>query len=471
MSKQSRNSSFQTKKQIEEVTRDFATHVVGPDAQLDLYRLKRSLELLEVTDVVANHAAEFVEVLQEHPAIKASLDELRENVRKSAEESARVDLEQRLESEHDNLRRVNQSYAEKKDQLSKLEKQEIELQSKILKLVEDADSAVNARVLSAVDRPMELLAEVSVLRPFFGLGTSQTANTQNTRPSTRLNWSTARGVDIRDKASLRRMLTSAARARGVDPSMMLQVHAAVAAGLMPVTLGPNALATLSAYANGACGGRMAIVHVSPSAIKPDDLNDASGSGFMVAASAAKDIDGISLVVLEGANRSPLEASVLPLLQLTELGLSPLTPTPSLRLAASFVVGATTVPVTPQLWNHASAIYSEPNLPSKENAVSGDIALSCELFAPGDEPSEVIDALLETWPHCRELRPVMIRLGSILTRFYDEESRVSDALLNNLILPYIATAFTVDEQEGFLSKTGDTLGPTAEALYRLRRRLA
>src|SRR5262249_42177623 len=139
------------------------------------------------------------------------------------------------------------------------------------------------------------------------------------------------------------------------------------AGLMPVTLGPGALAELVAYAHGACGDRLHIIHVSPSALQPRDLDEASGGGLAAAAVAASDIDGLSLVVLEGANRSPLEGSVVPLLQMMGVGLSPLAPARGLRLAATLVAGATTVPVSSQLWSHATAIYREPNSPSAQSA--------------------------------------------------------------------------------------------------------
>ena len=142
---------------------------------------------------------------------------------------------------------------------------------------------------------------------------------------------------------------------------MLQVHAAVAAGLTPVTLGPGALAALMAYAHGACGGRLLIIHVSPSALQTRDLDEAPGGGLVAATAAARDIDGLSLVVLEGANRSPLEGSVVPLLQLMSVGLSPLAPARGLRLSATLVAGATTVPISPQLWSYATAIIPSPVL--------------------------------------------------------------------------------------------------------------
>ena len=279
---------------------------------------------------------------------------------------------------------------------------------------------------------------------------------------------------IKDAPGLRRALTSAARARGIVPSVMLQVHAAVAAGLTPVALGPGALAALTAYACGVCGGRLLIVHVSPSALQPRDLDEAPGGGLVAAATAAKDIDGLSLVVLEGANRSPIEGSVLPLLQLMSLGLSPLTPARGLRLSATLVAGATTVPVSPQLWSYAMAVHPELSVPTEPATLTlGDLPLSSDLLAPGDIPTALVDALVESWPDCRELRPALTRLGAALTRLYDkekEEQRITEALLHGLVLPYVATTLSSEEQSEALSVAGDTDGVLANTLRLLRRRL-
>ncbi|MCP3170172.1 hypothetical protein [Myxococcus qinghaiensis] len=278
---------------------------------------------------------------------------------------------------------------------------------------------------------------------------------------------------LKDVVALRRALTSAARARGVDPSMMLQIHAAIAAGLTPVLLGPAALAALTAYADGACSGRLMVIHVSPSALQPRDLDDPPGGGLLEAVRAAKDIEGLSLVVLEGANRSPIEGSVVPLLQMLDLGLSPLAPARGLRLSATLVAGATTVPVSSQMWSYATAVYPAPTTANKQAAsTSGALALSSELLTPGDPPTEIVDSLLESWPDCSELRPALERLGAALTRLYEvqkDEQRIADALLSGLVLPYIATSLNVEEQAEALS-TAKATDELAKALVRLRRRL-
>lgn len=477
VARQSGHDTGQTKKQIEEAAKALAIQGIGPDAELDRYRVERALALLRNTDAVRRSAGEFVEILREHPAIKASLEALSEKVRADVELSARAELELRLVRERAALKGATEAHARAQSQLESKEQelqrandQLVEVQGRVAIVAKEAEAALETRILAALARPMDLFAEVSVLRPLLGAGGSRLASSSVSTTSTKLDWSRGHGEDIRDKASLRRMLTSAARARGIDPSLMLQVHAATVAHLMPVALGSGALAALSAYAHGACGGRLLIIHVSPSAIQPHDFDEHPGGGLVAATTAARDIDGVSLVILEGANRSPLEASVVPLLELADIGLAPLSSARGLRLAASLVAGATTVPVTPQLWSHATAIYSEQGSLSGDPVAPGDVTLSSELLVPGEAPMSVIDALLDTWPDCRELRPAMSRFGSALVRFYDDEPRVTDALLHGLLLPYVATALNMEEQAEALGRAKDDDGTIALRLRQLRRRL-
>lgn len=335
--------------------------------------------------------------------------------------------------------------------------------------VADALSAELSRVRDALEGEIrELSAKLSKATP-----TAASFGAFGAQPPPFASGNHSSSQAIKDVAAFRRALISAARARGVEASLMLQIHAAVAAGLTPVTLGPASLAALAAYADGACGGRLLIIHVAPSALLPRDLEYAPGAGLMDAAGVAKDIDGLSLVVLEGANRSPLEGSVVPLLQLMQIGLSPIASVRGLRIAATFVDGATTVPVSSQMWSCATAVYPEhATMRVAALPTSGSVPLSSDLLVPGDEPTHIVDALVESWPHCRELRPAMARLGAALTRFYDvqsEEPRIAEALLNGIVLPYVATSLNVEEQAEALNTAKDD-GGYAKILGRLRRRL-
>jgi hypothetical protein len=466
----------QTKRQIEDAARALASRGIGPDAQLDRYRVERAFALVESTDILTRRAAELTDLLQDHPAIKATLEELSAKVRAHVELSARADLDNQLASEKAALRETTEALVRAKSQLEasqndvhRAEERITELSDRAESTASAAEAAVHARVLAAIDRPLDLLAEVSVLRPLLRAGGNADGSVHTVDAAKRDDWVRTRGQKIDDKASLRRILTSVARSLGVDPSLMLQVHAAITVGIMPLTLGPRALAALTAYAKGVCGGRLLVIHVSPSTIQVRDLEDAPDGGLRTAAEAAKGVDGVSLLIMEGINRAAIEGSVLPLLQMIELGLSPLYSTSTLRLAATVVAGATTVPITPQIWSYAAAIYSGTSCAPPQTFTAGDIPLTSELFSTGEEPKDVIDALIDAWPDCSELRPIMSRYGSALTCLYDQ-SRVAEVLLHSVVLPYVATALSPEEQIEALNSARDSDESLTAALRRLRTNL-
>lgn len=460
VAKQSRPElPVQTKKQIDDAASALASAGLGAEAGLNRYRLERALALIQNTDVVTQAVGEVVERLLAHPAVDVALNAHKQHVAEDVEQQVRDALTKTLDDKRKALTTLTASIERKTAELNSIETS-----------LGEVEAAVDARVSAVLERPAGLLGEISVLRPLLGSGGARVMGDSPAAAPPPLTWSCS-GENVKDTLSLRRILTAAARTRGVDPALMLSIHAATMAGLIPVTLGPGALVALTAYADGACGGRLLIVHVSPTAIHPSDFDTAPGGGLLAATKAAQGIDGISMVVLEGANRSPLEASVVPLLQLRDVGLSPLASARGLLLAASVVSGATTAPLTSQLWSHAVAIWPEPALPSKQPPVLGTISLGSELFALGDTPTDEIEELVAAWPDSQDLRPTLTRFGSALTRLYDGRQRVKEALLNSVVLPYIATALTADEQTEALSKAGDADGSTALKLRRLRRILS
>lgn len=475
VAKKSGTDTGQTKRQIEEASNALVAQGGGIESQLERYRVERALVVCRSSGAaVATAAPDLVALLREHPAVQGQLEEVKSKVRAEAELTARAEIEQELDRELFELNEVKSEHERTKSaiaaaaaELKRLNDEAADVRMKTATAARDIEVAIDERILTAIDKPFDLLAQVSVLRPFLSARATVQGALDTPRqdaPST-IDWSRARGESINEKVALRRALTDAARARGVDPQVMTQVHAAVAAGLLPVSLGPSALAMMAAYAQAVCGGRVSILHVSPGVLHPRELAEVPG-GMADATSASKDIDGLSLLVFEGANRAPIEASLLPLLQLG--GLAPSATKPTLRLAATLVLGATTVPVTPQLWSYAVAIYPGPQSPTLVGSeVPKEVGSSSDLLALGDVPREQVDTLIEEWPECSELKPTLEKFGAALSRLYDAE-RIAESLLQGLVLPYLVTALSADEQEQVLARVnGDE---NAKVLRRLRRGL-
>lgn len=475
LAKKTGRDTGQTKRQIEEAANALAAQAVGIDAQLERYRVDRALAVCRSNAaLVAAAAPDLVALLRDHPAVQAQLDEIRASARAAAEQVARAEIEHALERElyelnevKDEHERTNKAITTAIAELRRLKEEAEGVRKRTENAAKEIEVAIDGRVLMAIEKPFELLAEVSVLRPFLAArGVAQVAETARQDSPSTIQWSRQRGASLKEKLALRRALLDAARVRGVEPPVMMNVHAAVAARLLPVTLGPSALASMTAYAQAVCGGRVAVFHVSPGVLHPRELVEVPG-GVVDATSASQDIDGVSLLVFEGANRAPIEASLLPLLQDRAL-VSSGTP-PKLCLAATMVAGRTTVPVTPQIWSHAVAIYPEPkspvSLPGGDEAK--DVSLSSELLAVGDVPREQVDALIDEWPECSELKPALERFGAALSRLHDAD-RITEPLLQCLVLPYVVTALDADEQEQAAARvTGEE---NVKVLRRLRRGL-
>ncbi|MBM0107122.1 hypothetical protein JM946_20495 [Steroidobacter sp. S1-65] len=499
LAKQGGHEGAQTKKQIEAAARALAAQGIGVEAQLDKYRLERALALCVDTEAVAGLAPELVGVLYEHPAIRSGIEELNVTMRAQVERSIRAEIEGQLEGERVALQKMVDARActscELEAALRQLEAVRKELETlegrrdealaetegavrQLTHRQEELDELRGRAEAAALDadaaenRAKQIRAELSALSAEQAKAVARTQDLSGVSGVERdraflVHSAGGRGEALRDKVSLQRALTTAARASGIDPAVMLPLHAAVVARLMPVALGSSALSLMSTYAKAVCGGRIAVIHVSPSVIQLRDIDVASGNGIFAIAGADREVDGLSILLLEGANRSPLEASVIPMLQLDEIAPMRISRTPGIRVAATFIAGATTVPVSPQVWSHAVAIYPDPTIPFQGESAAGDVGLSSELLTFGDVPTAEIEEILNTWPDCQDLKPALTRYGSALSRFFPAE-RVMEDLIQGLVLPYVVTALSPDDQARALDGAGTLNEPAVAAIRRLRR---
>jgi hypothetical protein len=499
LARQTGDDTGQTKKQIEAAARALAAQGVGAETLLDKYRLERALALCVDTEAVAGLAPELVGLLYEHPAIRSGIEELNVTMRAQIERSIRAEIEGQLEGEKLALQEMVDARACASCELEATLRQ-LEAVKKELEAIEgrrggalaEAEAAVRqvthrreelnelrGRTESAAldaeaaeNRAKQIKAELSALSDERSKAADRKHDLSDVSGAERdraflVHSAGGRGEALRDKVSLQRALTNTARASGIDPAVMLPLHAAVIARLMPAALGPSALSLMAAYAKAVCGGRIAVIHVSPNVIQLRDIDVASGKGIFAIAEGNREVDGLSILLLEGANRSPLEASVIPMLQLDEIAPMRISTTPGIRVAATFIVGATTVPVSPQLWSHAVAVYPDPAIPFLGESASGDVGLSSELLTFGDVPTGEIEEILNTWPDCQDLKPALTRYGSALCRFFPAE-RVMEELIQGLVLPYVVTALSPDDQVRALDGAGALNVRAVAAIRRLRR---
>nr|KOY48934.1 hypothetical protein ISGA_13445 [Gordonia sp. NB41Y] len=110
---------------------------------------------------------------------------------------------------------------------------------------------------------------------------------------------------------------------GLDTHVLLRIHGAARAGLVPVLTGNGAASALAVYAMVACGGRLATLPVAHDFLHPVDLLGVRSSnpamtrlhsGILLGANAAVSKSGPGMLVLESVNQAPTESYLLPWLE-------------------------------------------------------------------------------------------------------------------------------------------------------------
>lgn len=171
-------------------------------------------------------------------------------------------------------------------------------------------------------------------------------------------------------------LTAAAAEFRAQPEVLLQIHAAMMAGLLPVLTGPGAMSALHLYARIAYDGRYAELPVAHDFLHPVDLlgvhahdpeRPRSHGNFLAAVRHAVQSDQPGLVVLESFNRGPTESYLLPWLKnplrqipvpaaaRVILGNDPVSRGEGLILAATSMSGSTTAPISADIWSYTAVI--------------------------------------------------------------------------------------------------------------------
>jgi hypothetical protein len=322
-----------------------------------------------------------------------------------------------------------------------------------------------------------------------------------------LDWTPADRV-ISDSVDLRTALMTAFRGCGVAPPAAIRIHAAVAAGLLPIVVGPAALLALDVYSRVVCGGRAVTLHVSPAIFEPTELFgrvDTTRGAFVCHAAGLLDIlnaaagsRGVGLVSLEGINRGPTESYLLPLLQMRSRGgriplfhsgapisspvrVDPILVWPSnLWLAATSVDGPTSLPISRELLAHAVVIEADecPPTPGGAERPPSEIALDGNVVTPGEIPAGVVDGLVELLPDARGYRSSLKRFGAMLARFQSDPRWLRTALVESVLLPVAVTLESEEERGEALATLGKHLDADAEETGRLvalgrrvRRRIA
>lgn len=475
----------------------------GGDAKLRLqqYRLERALKVFADVHLADAAAATAVEELQRLPKIAQQLAQLRETVSSETQKVVGESLKREVEA----LENARHERAVIEADTKAAQESFENVRAQKLEAVKELETEVNNRISEILDKPSELLADVAILNTVFQRPSRELVTQRPATLAQPISWPTTAQL-ITEFKEFRKVLVKSSRAEGVSPDALTRIHAAIKARLMPLVVGPRALRALHAYARVTCGGRIFRIHATPSLFEPSDIFgkiDVPTSRFIPHTAGLIDIfksaeknEGLALVVIDGANRAPMESYLLPLLScaLTSSPLRIFHPSAvnpddtyrdcfnlrwprNLLLSATLVEGATTLPVTPDIWTSAIAVETDSCTgPRTESSEVFEIDLSLELKEMPDAHDGVSDELLETLPEYSPYSETLNQFSTALSCFEPSKSKLETALIESLVSPLLVTLNNDDSRESAVAritkgvpgfKDSSEIEPLIE---RLRRRL-
>jgi hypothetical protein len=466
------------------------------DGDLDRQRFERAARILQQRKQSPQFARELTDVVRSLPGVREDLErhsrEVRAAAKAKADEEAKAIMEEALRlhdearTEAERVRResreaLDRDLSEKRSELERLSRDVEEQRATIQVLRHEEEtqraaldaqvgslgSELEARLSALLEKPEHALAEVALIRAasrLFGVvapgalptnarGTHrETPRAASSSPSHVLAafMNAAPGAErIAAAAEVRKPLRDLLRAVGVSTSVAWPLHASLLGGLVPLVTGEEGFAALTAYAAGVAGGRLLWVPTSPALLEPRDLlgrvDPATRSvvpepnGLLDLLMTAAATEDLYLVVLDGINRAPIEAFLLPLLacyrDAWRLGpgvarsLSIAHPNavdeadpyrqavglrwpPNVLLAGTLVGGIATLPLPPDLWSFATFV------PTAAAERTGAVEA-------GSEPSARSSVELVAWKRWREeaRRVTTDAWDGVVERLGDEGVRI------------------------------------------------
>lgn len=473
---------------IDDATAQLTQFGADAAARLEIYRLKRAKQLAAYTQQVVSLANDIFTGLRDHPSV---VQEVQKFVQAQRDE-IRSTIEREHAAEQEALTKLRQQRKETEEALGTVIRQLEETEARLEEQASGAETAFKGRIDQVLGNVPALLADVALLKPFLERGPSQNraASSDGTEvlpvadaAALSLKWPSA-NVKIAEIKELRPRIIRALRSLGVQTTAYQPIHAAFAAGLMPIVSGARALEALEAYAHVMCAGRMLVLEVT-SAIA--DVQDLFGklegrsfiphpAGLIDVVRAARENEGPFLVVLDGANRGPTESYLLPLLRLIRShaasvplfhpqAIAPSDPYRSearvqwpanLLLAATVTEGPTTLPVAPGVWNESVLTAAEADGESTRADELGDpseVDGSSGLLdsAPVRDP---VDWISEELPRLHGLSK---RMAGGLAALTTDQTALQTAIARSIVVPHVASISDENERAAEVARLEKTFG--------------
>ncbi|AKE89966.1 hypothetical protein AAI421_08995 [Rhodococcus aetherivorans] len=473
------------------------------DRQYKYDRIVRALKICTDSDEVRTLAEEVAELLLDHPSIKARIDSVSAKRIDNAVAAARTQVAKDIEKERADLALLRDQHstieaeiAEKRAELDRAKRELGKATASLSQQLESLENSVTDRVAGLVDDATDLLTE-SVLLRALGVGSAPSDGPVRPPYSTADPFSGRRARSAPEEVPPTQVLHAAAESVGVNPTVLVRVHAAFRAGLIPIMTGNGGLAALSAYATFACGLRLARLPIAHDFLHPVDLLGIRASnpgttrmhtGLLLGADAGVREGGAGVLVLESFNQAPTESYLMPWLQAPDrtiavpdvaqslLGVLHVTPDPDLLVAATATAGTTTAPLSPDIWGFAVAIDVPSAVPGSSPRVRPTVLERTPL--PSSPRIEKMIAEMETAlsSYCEVDDGVVgsaRRLASGLAGFQSDGGTLS-SIVECVLIPALASSLSGSDLAAGVDTAAKFDGSKSpdrrRALHHLARRL-
>jgi hypothetical protein len=482
------NGANLSRQLIDDATAQLTQYGADASARLEIYRLNRAKQLAFDTQQVASLAGEIFAGLRDHPSVvqevqkfvQAQRDEIRSTIERehAAEQEALTKLRQQRKETEEALRTAN----------SQLEETEARLEEQ----ASGIETALAGRINQVLGNVPALLADVALLKPFLENHPSQNRGTspRGTGMSAvgdgaafRLEWPSPK-LKIAEIKELKSRLIRALRALGVATTAYQPIHAAFAAGLVPIVTGARALEALEAYAHVMCAGRVLVVEVTSAIADVQDLFGRLESrtfvphpaGLIDLVRAARQNEGPFLVVLDGVNRGATESYLLPLIRLVRnrtssvplfhpQAIDPSDPyrsearvqwPPNLLLAATVIEGPTTLPVAPDVWNESILAIAEADGDFTGPAELGDLSEvdGSSGLLDSAPARDQLDWISEEIPR---LHGLARRVAGGLAALIMDQPTLQTAIARTVVVPHLASIPGDEERAEEIARLEKTFG--------------
>jgi hypothetical protein len=308
-----------------------ADGLLGADRQLLNQQIQRAASIVRRVGTNVKLADAFLEELLEVPAVSAKLEIAKEEAVRSAEAT----FQTKMAGESQRLEGITREIEQSERALKDVESQVAARREAIAAQIDAVDGEMQKRLRAILEKPADFLANIGIVRAALevaerdGSGARDSATSKadaaprvpDRHVASRFqNWPV--GSEIRDAKQVRQSLVSSFRAAGLSVVAARYLHTAFLAEKVPILYGVDSYEVLRAYASCVAGGRVLWMTISPGLLDPSELfgkADAQTGRFLPRAGGLADLmveaqklDGLTMVVLDGVNRSAVDAYLSPL---------------------------------------------------------------------------------------------------------------------------------------------------------------